>query len=373
MWIFPGVDTPQQRLRLTRLLEAMVAGVFYTLVCVLLFVQEMFRIDGAAFVALLALLWGVNLGFPALVLSGLNERLRDPSMTMALILWSTIALMVGVYLLDEMRPALLLVYPMVMLFGAFRLNLAQFLLTGMFGVLAYLLVILLLLQFHPGVVNPAREFTVLVAFTFVTLGMSLLGNEVSHLRERLHQRNRELNEAVDRIEKLAITDHLTGMFNRRFISGVLRRQKSLADRGDYRFAVAFVDLDHFKEVNDEHGHAAGDHVLRRLAEIIREELREPDFSARYGGEEFLLVMPLSDRSRAWHLAERLRERIAAADMDDIVPGLKITVSVGIADHHPGESVETLLERADQRLYRAKETGRNRIVYSDEQDSGPGAN
>ena len=365
MLTFPGLDSPQQRLRLTRLLEAMAAAVFYTMVCALLFLQGMFRIDAGAFLGLLVALWVINLGFPALVLSGLNQRLRDPSMTMALILWSTVALMVGVYLLDEMRPALLLVYPMVLLFGAFRLNLVQFLIIGMFGVVAYLVVILLLLQWHPDVIDPAREFTVLVAFAFVTLGMALLGNEVSRLRERLHQRNRELNEAVERIEKLAITDHLTGMFNRRFISGVLRRQKGLADRGDYRFAVAFVDLDHFKEVNDDHGHAAGDEVLKRLAEIIREEMREPDYAARYGGEEFLLVMPLSDRSRAWHLVERLRERIAAADMNDIVAGLKITVSAGIADHRPGESVETLLERADQRLYQAKETGRNRIVYSDD--------
>lgn len=366
MWHFPGLDSPQQQLRFMRLLEAMVAGVFYTLACVLLFLQGMFRIEAGAFLGLLAGLWVINLGFPAMVLTGLNQRLRDPSMTMALILWSTVALMVGVYLLDEMRPALLLVYPMVLLFGAFRLNLGQFLITGMFGVVAYLVVILLLWQWHPGVIAPAREFTVLVTFTFVTFGMALLGNEVSRLRERLHQRNRELNEAVDRIEKLAITDHLTGMFNRRFISGVLRRQKGLADRGNYRFAVAFLDLDHFKQVNDEHGHSVGDQVLRRVAEIIREEMREPDFAARYGGEEFLLVMPLSDRSRAWHLAERLRERVAAADMDDIIAGLRISVSVGVADHRPGESVETLLERADERLYRAKEAGRNRVVYSNEQ-------
>ena len=369
MLTFPGLDSPQQRLRLTRLLGAMLAGVFYTLVCALLFMQGMFRLDGGVFLGLLLSLWVINLAFPALVLSGLNQRLHDPSMTMALILWSTVALMVGVYLLDEMRPALLLVYPMIMLFGAFRLNLTQFLIIGVFGVLAYLVVILLLLQFHPEVIEPAREFSVLVVFAFVTLGMSLLGNEVSRLREQLHHRNRELKEAVDHIEQLAITDHLTGMFNRRFISGVLRRQKSLADRGGYRFAVAFLDLDHFKEVNDEHGHGVGDEVLRRISEIIRDEMREPDFAARYGGEEFLFVMPLSDRSRAWSLAERLRERVAAADMNDIVPGLKVTVSVGVADHRPGESVETLLERADQRLYRAKETGRNRIVYSEDDDSG----
>jgi diguanylate cyclase (GGDEF)-like protein len=123
--------------------------------------------------------------------------------------------------------------------------------------------------------------------------------------------------------------------------------------------VVLADLDEFKEVNDAHGHAVGDEVLRVVAEVLRETLRESDVAGRWGGEEFLLLLPGADEEGAAQLAERVRVALAARSIPS-VPGLRVTASFGVAEYAGETNTEQLLEAADGALYRAKRAGKDRV-------------
>jgi len=157
-----------------------------------------------------------------------------------------------------------------------------------------------------------------------------------------------------RLSRLAAIDPLTGVFNRRGLDLVLPEQ-------DERLSsVAMCDLDRFKHVNDVYGHAAGDELLRRVAHQLASVVRAADGVVRWGGEEFLLVLPGVDKALAQHIVERAREAI---EEDAVVVGgnvLRITISVGVAERHPGETRDRLIARADEALYTAKNSGRNRV-------------
>ena len=126
-------------------------------------------------------------------------------------------------------------------------------------------------------------------------------------------------------------------------------------------SLVLIDIDHFKTVNDRHGHAAGDAVLRHFAMALQASLRSTDFAGRWGGEEFLVVTPQASAETAAALVERLREALAATSFDALVPGLHITFSAGVAECAPGEDLHLAIERADRALYQAKQTGRDRTV------------
>lgn len=157
-------------------------------------------------------------------------------------------------------------------------------------------------------------------------------------------------------------DALTRTLNRRFMPSVLARETALARQSGLRFSVMMVDIDHFKSINDRYGHAAGDAVLSQVAEIIMRTVRLGDFVFRYGGEEFCILLVEADARRAGTIAERLRAAIEEADIPlGDGPSLRVTASLGIAqfDGHPDYT--RLVEAADQALYRAKHTGRNRVM------------
>ncbi len=173
----------------------------------------------------------------------------------------------------------------------------------------------------------------------------------------LAMRQRRTSAAM---RSLALTDELTGLPNRR---DVLARLQQLLDRpAGARCAVLLADLDHFKRINDEHGHLVGDEVLRAVATRLTESVREPVVVGRLGGEEFLVVLPDTDLEAARQAAERIREQIAATDTRRLFDGAPLTVSVGVAAADPaGDSVSSMLRRADDALYDAKRAGRNRVI------------
>jgi diguanylate cyclase (GGDEF)-like protein len=164
-----------------------------------------------------------------------------------------------------------------------------------------------------------------------------------------------------RMHTLAMTDELTGVPNRR---AVLKRLEALlATRTGARCAVLLLDVDHFKNINDQHGHPAGDEVLRILADQLRDVVREPAFFGRLGGEEFLIVLPDAEPATAVATAEQLRAAVLEVDASRwFVDGRRITASLGVAvQERPEDTPSALLKRADGALYEAKRTGRNRVV------------
>lgn len=186
---------------------------------------------------------------------------------------------------------------------------------------------------------------------FAAILLTLVAYIVSLLRDREQQ-----------LEVLSKTDDLTGVTNRRHFMALITAEFARAERYSTPLAVVMIDLDHFKDVNDEHGHLAGDMVLRGVAEVMRQTVRESDVVARYGGEEFVLLLPSTDLTGATDLAERCRALIADRTFTHRGGALEVTASMGVASYPSVEvrSVDDLLSAADDAMYSAKRDGRDRV-------------
>lgn len=175
-------------------------------------------------------------------------------------------------------------------------------------------------------------------------------------RTELAQRNEELQALALEMEELATHDPLTGVFNRRKFNELTAAEIERALRYPQPLSLFILDIDHFKLVNDQHGHEAGDTVLVSLADLLRTEIRSTDSLARWGGEEFVVLSPAVGLPATAVLAERLR---AAVGSHPFTVG-RLTASFGVADFHRDDSADSLFARADQALYRAKASGRDRV-------------
>jgi diguanylate cyclase (GGDEF)-like protein len=161
---------------------------------------------------------------------------------------------------------------------------------------------------------------------------------------------------------MAITDGLTGLFNRRYFQQALERELARADRGASSLALLLLDIDHFKVLNDTYGHALGDAVLKKIADVLGETLRKGDVLARYGGEEFVVLLPQSTYQGAQEFAQRVWKAVGTAPIHPGGGALRVTASVGWALlPEDVDSAEALLEASDRALYYAKETGRNKVA------------
>jgi two-component system cell cycle response regulator len=172
-----------------------------------------------------------------------------------------------------------------------------------------------------------------------------------------------LRDNVQQSIEMAITDALTGLYNRRYMESHLTTLVEQAVSRGKPLTVLVLDIDFFKSINDNHGHDAGDDVLREFATRVRKSIRGIDLACRYGGEEFVIVMPETDMGVAAIVAERLRRRIAS-EAFAIGSGsrtIEVTISIGLATLDTDDNAATILKRADQALYRAKRDGRNRVV------------
>lgn len=163
------------------------------------------------------------------------------------------------------------------------------------------------------------------------------------------------------LTKLATRDPLTGAGNRRALENKVRQVVNLHTRTRSPVSMLLMDLDHFKKVNDVHGHAAGDEILRSITEIVNLRIRVTDSLYRIGGEEFVVILEGQDLHQAAHLGEQLRTIIEA---NELVPDQSVTVSVGVAELKPGETKNDWMHRADEALYRAKRSGRNAMSIAD---------
>jgi diguanylate cyclase (GGDEF)-like protein len=176
---------------------------------------------------------------------------------------------------------------------------------------------------------------------------------------RRHLLEQEKARMLEKLAELSVTDDLTALANRRLLRQRLAEETMRSARSGRPFALLMIDLDHFKEVNDQHGHQVGDSVLRQCASTLKECLRGSDLVARYGGEEFCILLPETSARGARLVAERLRQ--AVAQLSAPVP----TISVGVAMSEPASSADDLIRHADEALYRAKTAGRNRVAVHGE--------
>jgi diguanylate cyclase (GGDEF)-like protein len=310
-------------------------------------------VGGAALIGFFVVL------FYALFRSGLNLRFRDPSLTAEMIFAAVLTLAYLMYHAPAARAALSLFYPVALLFGVLRLDTVRLLGLALVAFLAHATVLALAGALRGSAA--ADSWMQLAILAIVLPWFAAMGGYVNKLRRRLSDSNRQLKEAVDRAEEIAMRDVLTGAYNRRHLLDALRREIARAQRIGAPLAICLMDIDHFKRVNDNWGHAAGDAVLRHFATLASAGLRAVDVFGRFGGEEFLLVVPDTDARGAAAVAERIRAAAEQGTFPGIPSGQQLTVTIGVAGRARDEGGNALLARADLALYRGKEAGRNRVV------------
>lgn len=182
-----------------------------------------------------------------------------------------------------------------------------------------------------------------------------------HLEARVNERTQALQDALAAAHTLAITDSLTRTFNRRQMETLVHDEVERAQRYEQPMSLIILDIDHFKTVNDNYGHPAGDKVLRKVSEILAGSLRQSDSLGRWGGEEFLILLPQIHLGAAASVAEKLRLAVSSTNFELKAP---VTISLGVAELGEGESAGDWIKRADQALYLAKDRGRNQLAIAD---------
>lgn len=304
-----------------------------------------------------------SLLFYLLVRTGWSERLSpaEPSMTLVQTVHGVVAIVGSYAITGPARGAVLAILVLVLAYGMFSLTVQQARGLAVFALFA--LVSVMVWKHHTQPQRyPGGVEAVHLAFAVVVLaGVSALSVRMGLLRRRLREQKQALAQSLEQIRVLATLDELTGLTNRRHMVELMQDEQLRQQRSGSTMSLVLLDLDHFKRVNDDYGHKAGDTVLRAFADSVRLGLRSSDVLARWGGEEFLLLLPATGSTEALQCVERMREGLARVSLADIAPDLTLTFSAGLVAFEAGQPIDAVIERADQALYRAKQAGRNRTV------------
>jgi diguanylate cyclase len=294
--------------------------------------------------------------------TGVNERFKDHYMVAPLSAANMIIMVAFTYIAPQVGVLFLCSLFTVFSFASLRSTPSQT--AVIWTAMALGLAGLFLLTDKPVAMphgSHIERFATMMVFTLTIGRCMFLGIFSSSLKASLYQSGLKLKEAYKRIEELAELDELTGAFNRRCIMRMLGEELARSARNGLPFSIALIDLDHFKRINDTYGHPTGDEVLRTFAITMFANIRSVDRFGRYGGEEFLLVLPDMTTDGAARAMDRLRGIVADLDWSAFSPGMKVTLSAGVATLRPNETTDSLLARTDTALYLAKAQGRNRIA------------
>ncbi|HIV71809.1 MAG TPA: diguanylate cyclase [Candidatus Aquabacterium excrementipullorum] len=300
--------------------------------------------------------------FYVLMRSGWSLRRQEPTLAFARVLFSIGCVALAYALLEPARGLALQYLCIILVFDMNRLTTRQ---VRMAAIAAPLLIVAtLLLTWRLGLA------TVDVDTEVVNLGMAavmvpvllIVSGTARRVRRQMLETRAELAQALERTQALAIRDGLTSLYNRRHLQQRLGEELLRQRRNHRPFCVGLLDIDHFKQINDRHGHATGDTVLREVARLLPPLLPPTAVLARWGGEEFLLLLPDTTLAPAHGVLQRLHQAMAQSDWHALANGLQaVTFSAGLCQSVPTDEIHRTLERVDQALYEAKATGRDRTV------------
>jgi diguanylate cyclase (GGDEF)-like protein len=313
----------------------------------------------------------LNLLALAAIASGWSKRFADPSLLVPqLVAAMVLALAMIHFFQGEARSVLLLLFVAIFFFGLFGLDTRQYLRLTIGTAVGYAG----LSTWELFGTDASSEAWLMEALRFsalvvITIWMSFIGGYIASIRRRLAAQRDALESANGKLRELSIRDELTGLYNRRHLTERLEQESERSRRYGQGFSVALIDIDHFKTINDTHGHGVGDEVLVQFAAILRLQARFIDHVGqapertlgRFGGEEFMIILPGTSLAGAGVCVERMRAAVAQAPFETSAGALAVTFSAGLAEQREGESAEDLLQRADEALYRAKEAGRNQLA------------
>jgi len=354
-----------QKMRVNRACILGVGLLIYMFVCAIAFSLGFIEITIIQFAALFTIAVIGFLCFIGIIYLELNLSFNDPDLSLVQMMWAITLVLGCAWFATDMKPLIIITGLSLILMGTNRLDGRNLLMFTAFGIFMYVLLLTLEFTSQPGEIAWFSEMITLIAYSLILIfGPVLIRYEKSVLQDELMDRNQKLTEALSKINSLAIRDELTGSFNRRHLDALLVHQKAMADRRDYNFSVCFVDLDHFKRVNDLFGSHTGDMVLKEFARIAQSVVREVDCVARSGGEEFVIVLGGSSEQDALVVANRIRSLLQELQINPGRPEYRITTSVGITQYRPKESTQEMMERADFSLFKAKRSGRDRAVIAE---------
>ena len=350
----PTRDDFKQRLRLRRFMLASIFSVLYLVVLVLFYTQD--KVDRVTLFQTCVIVATLIFGFFIVFGLGLNLRFPDPSLTVFQLLAAVFTMLFGVYRAPDIRLAFTAFFFVALMFGMLRCSGTKLAVLGSVSLTAFVLVV-----WHRYSENHDADMLRLDLLQFVVIAATFpwfvfIGGRVKQLQRDL----REVNIKLEDIEEKARRDDLTGVYNRRALLVAMEEAQQRATVTGEPLSICVIDLDLFKRYNDEFDHLTGDRVLQAFAQAVRDGLRSTDVFGRYGGEEFVQILPHTALAGAILDAERLRNQISALDIPFARSRGPLTVSVGVAQYRPGETIVQTFARADGALYKAKQLGRNRV-------------
>ncbi|RZL10701.1 MAG: GGDEF domain-containing protein [Rubrivivax sp.] len=286
-----------------------------------------------------------------------------PSRALALSLVGIVLAVAAYALWPDARHAALTLLCLTAACGMFSLSPGEVLKAGVAAVALLASALITLWWLQPAGFEPMRDGLDALIVCLLLPVLSRTVFQISGKRQRLVQQQGTLAEALARLETLATRDPMTGLFNQKHMAELMDQQAKRAQRGQAPLAVALLDLDHFRQINDRHGHDVGDSVLADVARCATDALRQTDVIGRWGGEEFVVLFVDSDHAQALLGLERLRERLAGQRLGTaaLQAGVSVRLSAGLADWRPGDNLQTTLQRLDDALRQAKLQGRDRVV------------
>jgi diguanylate cyclase (GGDEF)-like protein len=289
-------------------------------------------------------------------------KLGDPSLTVPQMVWAITSGAVAYVLAGEARGIVPSLLAMILFFGAFALTTGEVIGIGIYALAAFGCAIAVCARLSAS--TSAYIETAYALMVLIVLGGCVALNlRIQRIRLKLQRQREALAEALAVNRELATRDELTGLVNRRAMQDLMALEQRRALRTGRPLMLAQLDIDHFKPINDTHGHATGDRALQAFAGTVRACVRDTDVLARWGGEEFVLMLAETTPEDARDLLERVRHEVEAVAIPHASGVLRLTVSAGLAQHRPDDSIDHTLERADQALYTAKALGRNRVALA----------
>lgn len=302
--------------------------------------------------------------FYLLVRLGKTRHLKDPTLMLPQNIFALLAIAFAYTAVGPNdRGVVMVLIALVMVFGMYTHTPQQSIGIGLLSMVLLGMSMGILSRIDPDYYPPNLELLrfELMLGTFPSL--SYCAYQISSWRSRLSVQRRDLKVALEQVQQLATRDVLTGLYNRRFMQTRLEESIKRFERYGERFTIVLIDLDHFKRVNDQHGHKVGDQALTAFASAASMVLRDTDVIARWGGEEFIFLLPNTSAHKAQVALTRLRQTLASCTVSPDVPQLRVRFSSGVAVHERAAALNHTLERADRALYQAKSEGRDRDVVA----------
>ena len=348
---------PVQRRAVKRLLVIMQA---YSVIWLLLVVAiEMGLAPPIAWGLLVYGLLGQTIFF-VLLRGGFTLGLADPLFCFPQVVFGMCSVVVAYAMIPFSQGLVLQVLFVLLLYDLHRLTVAQIGLISTGTVVLLFVAVAAGWASRPDGVELHQELLNISLVLLVIPLFSVVGRAVRQVHVNQIEKKLELDKALEDLRTLSQRDALTGAVNRRYMLELLNEEYKRHRRAGTPFCVAMLDIDWFKRINDTHGHAVGDQVLKQMADMVKAAVRDSDVVARWGGEEFVILFPVCSVAQASEILLKLQESVAQFGWADWAPGLSVSFSAGVVEHNRADTVEQSVGKADTAMYRAKQQGRARV-------------